>query len=495
MADNWYIILELAFDPPVEDEQKIADKIDEKAKYWSSNSTHFKFGSQYKVWLQKVPQIKKDMMGPTNIRKQLAADACIQVYGDIDKSLKTIGRKGYISEGEGNKLAASKKISIDIVKKRVSKLGIEWRQDTVDYQAIYDKYYKTKPQNSAMYDQDVERLASFNVEDLYGFLYVDTTIKNAKDLPCETLRLRAGEKKKTFIKHDAQSSNGEKLCGQCLLAFENDASKAVYDAYLEYTKRKSVLDDLKSIASVSDEFTKEQLDIYVGQLTQIFKDRKLAEDVLIAFCKIEGISYGAFGKEITNAKIKVCRCGCINDVSDGRKVCSNCGLELEIECPKCGTINDANIKVCKCGFKFENIDRAIALCEQAEHAIDALDFVAAKAHLSDAERYWPNSTKLVSLQDRCEEFERRVGKEVAKMHEAIKENRFCEARGQYASIQRLFSGYSDVIIEQKINQAIAKAKSLLNQAKAAKSEKDVLELCAQAYDLCADLPGTVNSRK
>ena len=116
-----------------------------------------------------------------------------------DKSLKTIGRKGYISEGEGNKLAASKKISIDIVKKRVSKLGIEWRQDTVDYQAIYDKYYKTKPQNSAMYDQDVERLASFNVEDLYGFLYVDTTIKNAKDLPCETLRLRAGEKKKTFI--------------------------------------------------------------------------------------------------------------------------------------------------------------------------------------------------------------------------------------------------------------------------------------------------------
>ena len=489
MADNWYVILELEFDPPVEDEQKISDKIDEKAKFWSSNSTHFKFGPQYKAWLQKVPQIKKDMMGSTNIRKQLAADACIQVYGPIDKLLKTIGRKGYISDVEGNKLAASKKISIDIVKKRAMKLGIEWRKDTVDYQALYDKYYKTKPQNAAMYDQDVERLASFNVEDLYGFLYIDTTVKNAKDLPCETLRLRAGEKKKTFVKHDAQSSNGEKLCGQCLLAFKDDASKAVYDAYLEYRKRKSVLDDLKSIASVSDEFTKDQMEIYIGQLTQIFKDRKLAEDVLVAFCKIEKISYGASGAETHNANIKVCRCGCINDVSDGRKVCSNCGLELEIKCPKCGTANDANIKVCKCGFKFENIDRALALCEQAEHAIDALDFTVAKAHLSDATRYWPNSSKVQDLKDRLAEFEQRVGKEVEKMRGAIKEKRYCEARSQYTNIQKLFSGYSDITIEQEISQAITKAQSLFNQAKAAKVEKDILELCAQAYDLCSDLPG------
>lgn len=489
MADNWYVILELEFDPPVEDEQKIADRIDEKAKFWSSNSTHFKLGPQYKAWLQKVPQIKKDMIGSDNIRKQLATDACIQVYGPIDKLLKTIGRKGFISNVEADKLAKSKNISVDIIKKRATKLGISWKVPNVDYQALYDKYYKTKPQNAAMYAQDVERLASFNVEDLYEFLYIDTTIKNAKSLPCETLRLRAEEKKKTFVKHDAQSSNGEKLCGQCLLAFKDDASKAVYDAYLEYTKRKSVLDEFKSIASVSDEFTKEQAEIYIGQLTQIFRDRKLSEEVLTAFCKVEKISYNASGTETHNANIKVCRCGCINDVSDGRKVCSNCGLELEIKCPKCGTANDANIKVCKCGFKFENIDRALALCEQAEHAIDALDFVVAKAHLSDATRYWPNSAKVQALQDRLAEFEQRVGKEVAKMRDAIKEKRYCEARSQYTSIQKLFSGYSDATIEQEISQAITKAQSLFNQAKAAKVERDILELCAQAYDLCSDLPG------
>jgi len=136
-----------------------------------------------------------------------------------------------------------------------------------------------------------------------------------------------------------------------------------------------------------------------------------------------------------------------------------------------------------------NIDRALALCEQADHAIDALDFTVAKAHLTDAARYWPNSTKVQALKDRLAEFEQRVGKEVAKMREAIKEKRYCEARSQYTSIQKLFSGYSDASIEQEISQAITKAQALFTQAKAAKVEKDILELCAQAYDLCSDLPG------
>ncbi len=492
MADNWYVILELEFDPPVEDEQKIADKIDERAKFWSTHFNDFKMGAQYRAWHQNIPQIKKDMIGPANIRKQLAADAQVIVYGPVDKLLKTIGRKGNITADEGDKLSKKLKISVDVVKKRAAKMGIKWDASggSKDYQATYDKYYKTKPQNASSFDGMKQMLSSFNVDNLYDFLYANTTVKNANRLPCETLRQRAAEKKKTeFYKNDSISGTGSKLCGQCELAFKDESSKDVYDKYLEYSKRKAILDDAKSIADISGELTAEQGNDIIGQLTQIFRDRKLSEEVLVAFCKIEKISYNATGADTHTANIKVCRCGCMNDVSDGRKVCSNCGLELVIKCPKCGTENDANIKVCKCGFKFENIDRALALCEQAEHAIDSLDFVVAKAHISDADRYWPNSAKVKALKDRLAEYEQRVGKEVAKMREAIGEKRYCEARTQYNSIKKLFSGYADATIEQEITQAITKAQGLFNQAKAAKAEKDILELCAQAYDVCSDLPG------
>lgn len=491
MADNWYVVLELEFDPPVEDEKKIAEKIEERSKFWSTHFNDFKMGAQYRSWHQNISKIKKDMIGPDNIRKQLAAEACTLVYGPVDKLLKTIGRKGNITSEEGEKLAKKLKISVDVVKKRAAALGIKWTEGSGrDDQALYDKYYKVKPQNAAVYDGMKQMLAAFGVKTLYEFLYADTTMKNADRLPCDTLRLRAEEKKKKeFYKTDSVSGTGSKLCGQCEIVFKSDTSKETYDKYLEYIKRKSILDDAKSIAEISGELTPEQGEEIIGQLTQIFRDRKTAEDLLTSFCKVEKISYNKGGTMAKPANIKICRCGCINDVSDGRKVCRNCGMELVIKCPQCGAENDANIKVCKCGFKFENLDKAVALCEQAEYAIDALDFPVARAHISDAKRYWPGSGKVSALESRLKEYENRAGKEVSKMREAIKNKRYCEAKEQYRSIQRLFSGYSDQTVEEEIEQAISRARALFDKAKVSKNENEILELCAGAYEWCSDLPG------
>ena len=196
MADNWYIVLELEFDPPVEDESIIAQKIDEKSKFWSTHFNDFKNGAQYRKWHQSIPQIKKDMIGENNIRKQLSTEACTIVYGPIDKLLKTIGRKGKITADEGDKISKKLKVDVSAIKKRATKLGIKWEVPSVDYQAVYDKYYKTKPQNASTFDGMKQMLKTFNVDNLYDFLYAGTSVKNANRLPCETLRQRAKEKKK-----------------------------------------------------------------------------------------------------------------------------------------------------------------------------------------------------------------------------------------------------------------------------------------------------------
>jgi len=491
MADNWYVILELDFDPPVEDEQKIAEKIEEKSKFWSSHFNDFKMGPQYRGWHQNIAQIKKDMIGPSNRRRELAKEACTLVYEPVDKLVKTIGRKGSISDSEGEKIAQKLKLSVDVVKKRAAALKIKWsRGEPRDYQAIYDKYYKTKPQGAANFDGMKQMLSTFDADNLYDFLYKGTTVKNASSLPASTLCGRAKElKEKEYYKHDSISGTGSKLCSQCELIFKDDASKAAYDRYLEYIKRKSILDDVKNIAEISGEISKDNANDTIGQLTQLLKDRKLSEEILTAFCKIEKIAYNSGGEQTSSANVKVCRCGFINDVSDGRKICASCGLELVITCPKCGNKSDSNVRVCKCGFRFEDLDKAMALFEQAEIAIDALDFKAAEAHLSDAQHYWPNSPKAGPLKDRLREYENRVGLEVAKMTKAIDEKRYFEAKNQYTRIQRMFPGYSNASLEQEINQAITKAQELYNQAKATKDQTSVLELCAQAYDLCCDLPG------
>ena len=491
MAENWYIVLELEFDPPVEDEQIIDEKIVECEKYWSSHAENFKMGAQYRTWSQNIPQIRKDMLGPSNIRKRLAEEACSIIYAPVDKYLKTIGRKGSITSEEGDKLSKKTNFSVDIVKRRAKKLGLSWVEGTdSEYQFVYDKYYNTKPQKVSEYDGMKQMLSSFGVQNLYEFLYAGTGVKNANRLPHDTLIKRTVEKKKKeFYKTDNISGIGAKLCAKCKIVFSSEENKNIYDMYLDYTKRKAILEEAKNIAEISGELTFEQGEEIIEQLTMIFRDRKLSAKVLTAFCKIEKISYNTGVRNERFPNIKICRCGCMNDVSNGRKVCSNCGLDLVIKCPNCSSENDSNINVCSCGFKFDNIDKAVALCEQAEHAIEALEFGDAKKYLINADDYWPFSSKVSGLQERLNEVEKRVGTELTELQEAVKSKRYWEAQSRYKELKKIFPFYLDNYMEDEIIRAVEQAKSLLNCAKATQDKDEILKLCENAYGLCHDLPG------
>ena len=164
MNNNWYIVLGLEFDPPIEDEQVIAEKINEKEKLWVNKFNDFKMGSQYRAWHQKLPQIRKDMIGSYNIRKQLATQACELVYEPIDALIKSVGEKGCVYIDEGNKISKKFQVSLEVVRKRVAKLGIKWDKTNspIYYQEIYDRYYKIQSQNSSLYEPMQEKLLTFN---------------------------------------------------------------------------------------------------------------------------------------------------------------------------------------------------------------------------------------------------------------------------------------------------------------------------------------------
>ncbi len=493
MTENWYIILELEFDPrPINDEAVIADRIEEKRKFWSSKANDFNHGAEYRKYSQLLPDIKKDMMGENNIRAELIKDACEKTYGPIDKTLKMI-KKTEIPQDTIDKIAAKQKVDVEVVKRRAVVLGIKiGASQGEDYQATYDKYYKNKPQNADKFNGMNALLKSFNVTNLYEFLYAGTSIKNPQNLPCDALKQRAKEKKtKEFYKNDSVSGSGSKLCGQCDECFKDDPAKQIYDKYLEYNKRKAILDESKNSYDLVGELTQEAYSDVVGQLTEIFKNRKDAETLLIAFCKIEKIPVASSGSGAAAADphVKVCRCGCINDISGGRKVCQACGLELQIKCPKCGTLNDANINVCKCGFRFENIDKAVSLCELAADALDSMDFKVADAHLTDADRYWPGSERVAELRSRLKELKDRVGTAVDDMRKACREKRYYEAKRQLDSVKKFALGYSEPLLEEEIHNAIADAEQLKEQAQAARDEADIVEACTKAYEACNDCPG------
>jgi PKD repeat protein len=290
MNENCYLLLELEFDPPVKDQAVIDQRIEEKAKFWSTNSNHFKKGAEYKTYLEMLPEIKKIMSDPVK-RKGEADSACSIVYGPIDQDLKVLGTTGEIAENVIENYANTKKISLNVIKKRVSTLEIKIIQK-VDFQITYDKYYKNKPKNAETFDGMKTYLKPFNKDDFYAFLNPGT-MQNMDKLPCDKLKQLAQEKKKKeFYKNDTYSSAGKKVCEACELAFKDESSKTIYDDYLAWCKRRSILDNAKEIAKITGKkMSDDQGDIYIGKLTELLKDRTLAENIFISFCKIEKIEY------------------------------------------------------------------------------------------------------------------------------------------------------------------------------------------------------------
>lgn len=492
MTENWYIVLGLDFDPnPVQDEAVIEQKIEEKRKFWSSKANDFNHGAEYRKYSQMLPDIKRDMIGPENIRAELIKDACDKTYGPIDKTLKMI-KKTEIPQDTIDKMATKLKVDVETVKRRALALGMKVvASQGGDFQATYDKYYKTKPQNADKFNGMNALLKSFNVSNLYEFLYAGTSIKNPQNLPCDALKQRAKERKtKEFYKNDSVSGSGSKLCGQCDECFKDDASKQIYDKYLEYNARKVILDEVKSFFELSGELTQDAYSDFLGRLTEIFKNRKDAETLLVAFCKVEKIPAPVTGGEKKeNPHIKICRCGCTNDTSDGRTVCKACGLELQIKCPKCGTVNDAIINVCKCGFKFENIDKAVSLCDLASDALDTMDFSVAEMHIKDADKYWPGSDKVAQLKERLSDLKSRVGSAVEDMRKACQEKKYYEAKKQLESVKKFSPSYTEPALEEEIKNGIETAEKFKAIAQSGKNEAEIVEACTKAYEACNDCPG------
>ena len=485
-TENWYIVLELEFDPPVEDEKIISSRITEKKDFWNKNANSFQRGKQYCAWRDAIPRMQKEMLGENNIRKQLAKEACEIVYGEVDEMLSDIGLKGNITETEVANIVKNLKSTEDIVKKRAKALKIPIIKESdpkFDFNEIYDKYYKKAPESAKSYLSLPKLLDIVGKKNLYDFLYGSDT--KADRVDAATLKAKAIEKRKEFIHNNQVDSAGKSLCGQCEIAFNNETSKKGYDEYLIYISCKQVLDRLKKIAAIANNsIVWNQARNYIDQLTELYRDADLAESIVVSFCEMEKIKYSQGSKD--EKPTKKCLCGFRNDAS--RSVCSHCGLPLEIKCPKCGKKNPVDAEFCNCGFDMKNIQRSNQLCDIARAELDKMNVDAAELHLNQAESAWKENPKIEALRRDIKKVGEGFRRELKNLKLLISEKKFFAADAAYAALKRSFS-YVDSFIETQIKDAKSEAETLFKKAKSQLNKDEAILSCNNALNICKDYPG------
>lgn len=362
------------------------------------------------------------------------------------------------------------------------------------YADAYKMYYRTKPRNT--FDSTIEvALKAVNAENLYTFLKPELSEREYHTQVCSELLALAAEKAKSeFLHNDPISAAGKQLCNKCMLIFKDEASKTDYDEYLDYQKRRKILDDAENLAKmVGDENNKRlsagQSKSIINELASVLKNLEIARNLFMGFCERRKIKTdpGVYG-EAERKNLKICRCGCINDISDGRKICIDCGQHLFIKCPVCGVENDISVKICKCGFNYDNINRAINLCLMADEAINKLMFDAAKVYISEAELCYSETDKLTEVRNRLNDSKVRLGRYAQEIDEYVKNSMFFRAFEKIKEIEAVFPNYSNDALKNKLSKAISKANEFLYKAKMASDEKSIIELAEKALAVCKDYP-------
>lgn len=240
--ENYFILLELPFDLPESDTNKISEAISKKQAQWSRDQSNPVKKAKASEYLAALEDIKKVMLDPT-ARKQEAAKAK-QIKAskakELEAKLSLYRAKGdELSEKDLKRLVkvfGAFGFTADEIKKKFG--SGNKKQDKIDPSEVLDK---TQARNVQNFMQQLD----MKEKTLYDFLSLAPTA--SWNQLCEAAD---SMKKKILAKGDKTGRDNavQSLCGLCVVIFKDVASKKKYDNYVNLTKYRAVNEAVDELA-------------------------------------------------------------------------------------------------------------------------------------------------------------------------------------------------------------------------------------------------------
>lgn len=514
-AMNYYLMLDLDFDPPVRDEALIRQRIEEKSREWSEEAENSNC-KHYGDYLRSLEDLKTRMSDPDE-RTKIAREAKALVNKPLRRIIGLYLHGGYIKFTHRTLSAIAKQTTIELErqgiyytvkddyvkkvlrKKRITVLTED--EPEMDYDIILKTFlaepYETENLTEPEYQDQIDACRNgWNPYHILG--NADPYCLNTK-LPAQWY-LDAVEK----TQENGRFENPEEY-DLCNNIFYNNYTKARFDKYLIREQRKSLLRDAVEeikVGLMSDFW-------YWSYITKLCKCRLNPVDasyLLEAYCVKELAGCAGYipsdEQRASLYRYKTCRnCGSITDTfADGKKVttCSKCGMSLFPVCPKCGAdLSDCpETDYCKCGYNIRNIDRARALLSLAKKAVANIDISTVEVCIGESEKFLPNYKESEKLKKavlaELDGYVNRFGWDdiydvidaLSKMKSDMAAKRFFAANKTFQFLQE--KGYKDLAIENEINYAISYSTNCYWQSESFTDEKVIMDLCSRAYEICTD---------
>ena len=294
IKNNWYKILELEYYPnPVEDEDVIRDRIEDKKAFWAKKRNDFSKGKEYTKYLELENKkvIEEEMLDPeNNKRKEMIRELQNILFKAVDDMLEFCEGE-YISSKVVKEFSKQEGLDEKLIKIRLKEKGKrieEYRNP------IYEKYCENLKKKITNYDNSKKNLDLLGKKNLYDFLNSEG-IYFQSETDTEKILEKIEERRKKLVKSDAETSAKKELLSECHLIFKNAQKKREYDEYVEHLKYLEVskeLEKLKILSENSDFLNLSNKSFkYLKKIEEILRNKEEAKNIFVGFCRAERIPY------------------------------------------------------------------------------------------------------------------------------------------------------------------------------------------------------------
>lgn len=294
IKNNWYKILELEYYPnPMEDEEVIRDRIEDKKAFWVKKRNDFSKGKEYTKYLELENKkvIEEEMLDPeNNKRKEMIRELQNILFKAVDDMLEFCEGE-YISSKVVKEFSKQEGLDEKLIKIRLKEKGKrieEYRNP------IYENYCENLKKKITNYDNSKKNLDLLGKKNLYDFLNSEG-IYCQSETDTEKILEKIEERRKKLVKSDAETSAKKELLSECHLIFKNAQKKREYDEYVEHLKYLEVskeLEKLKILSENSDLLNLSNRSFkYLKKIEEILRNKEEAKSIFVGFCRAERIPY------------------------------------------------------------------------------------------------------------------------------------------------------------------------------------------------------------
>ena len=446
---NYFLLLELPFDPPETNSKIINNAITKKQAQWSRDMINPMKKAEASQYMAQIDKIRNVMLN-AELRQEEAENAK-KIKCDHKKELDS---KLTLYRAKGDILADKD------LKQLVRIFGRFGFTETEIRQAFEKKSFQKPVLETEVLDKSQAKnvknfMRQLNLEDktLYDFLNLMPTASCGQlcDVAESIKKEILSKGNPTGIDNARQS-----LCGLCAVIFKNTENKKRYDNYVNLTRYGKVNDAIDEMAlgnqkRIEPKMKEGLIDFAVSQYQLTVSDASIYIN-----------NYCEYMRYVLPENRIICGI-CNTENPAGTTNCVKCGKALIIQCPSCGTENNNSAKSCaKCGFDFTQMERAIELLRQAKKKCSIKEWDEAEGLLREAKILWPNHVDVALLEKSIVEAKKINFETVSDIKKDIEEKRMYSARAKIE--QASAKGIKvDESLSDKVSNAIKNVESRLSQ--------------------------------